>query len=81
MRVITILFLCVITTGCAQHGQLTYLCSLPDELEENSGITSLEPEKVWVIEDNGNKDNIYEVNTAGDQLREFEVKNAKNNDW
>lgn len=81
MRVFTILLLCIISTGCAQHGQLTYLCSLPDELEENSGIITLEPEKVWLIEDNGNKDHIYEVNTAGDQLREFEVTNAKNEDW
>lgn len=81
MRVFLVIFLCFITAGCAQYGQLNYLCTLPDEYEENSGIVSLEKDRVWLIEDNGNKDDIYEVNLQGERLRQFEVKNAKNEDW
>ncbi|NNK09744.1 MAG: hypothetical protein HKP08_00230 [Flavobacteriaceae bacterium] len=81
MRVFTILFLCIIGTSCAQHGQLTYVCSLPGELEENSGLATFETDKVWLIEDNNNKDLIYEVNVSGEYLRDFKVKNAKNDDW
>jgi hypothetical protein len=81
MRIFLILFICFVNTGCAQHGKLTYLCPLPNELNENSGIAALEEGRVWFIEDNGNKDNIYEVSTTGERLREFEVKNAGNDDW
>ncbi len=81
MKLILCLFLCFISTGCVQHGQLTFICDLPREFNENSGITILENDKVWLIEDNGNDDKIYEVSTRGNRLREFKVKNAKNNDW
>ncbi len=36
---------------------------------------------IWAIEDSGNKDEIYAVDFKGDIIQEFEVKNAKNNDW
>lgn len=81
MKLFLSLFLCIISTGCAQHGQLTFICDLPNEFNENSGITTLENDKIWLIEDNGNKDVIYEVSTKGERLREFKVKNAKNDDW
>jgi hypothetical protein len=81
MKLFISLFLCIISTGCAQHGQLTFMGDLPNELNENSGITTLENDKIWLIEDNGNNDVIYEVSTKGEGLREFKVKNAKNHDW
>ena len=54
---------------------------MPSNLEENSGIQCYSEGSVWVIEDNGNKDEIYKVNFTGKIIREFTVKNAKNNDW
>ncbi|NNJ88009.1 MAG: hypothetical protein HKP53_01285 [Eudoraea sp.] len=81
MKFCLYLFLCISSMGCAQHGQLTFVCDLPRQFNENSGITTLEHDRIWLIEDNGNKDVIYEVNTKGERLREFEVKNAKNIDW
>jgi hypothetical protein len=41
----------------------------------------LEDSKIWLIEDRGNSDHIYEVNFEGDLLKEYKVKNAKNRDW
>jgi len=81
MKLFLALFLCIISSSCAQHGQLTILCDLPNKFNENSGITTLENDKIWLIEDNGNDDVIYEVSNKGERLREFKVKNAKNDDW
>lgn len=81
MKLFTLFFLCIISTSCAQHGQLTFLCDLPNEFQETSGIVTLEKGKIWLIEDNGNKDELYEVGIDGKRLREYKVKNAKNEDW
>lgn len=54
---------------------------MPGNLEENSGIVTLKDATVWIIEDNGNKDEIYKVDFTGKILKSFEVKNAKNTDW
>ncbi len=67
--------------GCSNYGQLTFITKLPKKLDENSGIVSLENSKIWLIEDRGNTDHIYEVNFEGDLLKEYKVKNAKNRDW
>ncbi|MGB3149775.1 MAG: hypothetical protein WBB27_03860 [Maribacter sp.] len=67
--------------GCNNYGQLIYIADLPDNLEENSGIVTFKDSTVWVIEDNGNKDEIYKVDFKGKMLKSFKVKNAKNNDW
>ena len=75
------LFVVVLLFGCSNYGQLTYITKLPKKLDENSGIISLESEKIWVIEDNGNEDKIYEVSFEGKTLRSLKVKNAKNKDW
>ena len=79
-RFLTILVLGLLVS-CSNYGQLTFIAKLPKKLDENSGIVTLEDNKVWIIEDNGNKDEIYEVNLKGQLLREFKVKNAKNRDW
>jgi len=75
------MFLVVLLMSCSNYGQLTYITKLPKKLSENSGIVFLEPNKIWLIEDNGNEDKIYEVSFEGKSLRDFRVKNAKNKDW
>lgn len=67
--------------SCSNYGQLTFITKLPKKLDENSGLITLQENKVWVIEDSGNKDEIYEVDFEGRLLKELKVKNAKNKDW
>jgi len=83
MKIKTLLFLVSATIffGCDNYGQLTYVADLPNNLEENSGIVTLKDSTIWVIEDNGNKDEIYRLDFEGKIKTSFEVKNAKNNDW
>lgn len=67
--------------SCANYGQLTLITELPKKLEENSGIVSYGKHNVWIIEDGGNLDKIYNVNFNGKILSSFKVENAKNQDW
>jgi len=77
-----IYFFCLLqVVSCQNHGKLTLITDLPNSLEENSGIQNYPSNSLWVIEDNGNKDEIYQVNLQGKITKTFKVKNAKNNDW
>lgn len=76
-----LLFIFFILQSCANHGQLTFIEKIPKKLNENSGIVHYRDSTVWLIEDNGNTDNIYKVNFQGKIIKELEVKNAKNHDW
>ena len=71
-----------LASSCSNYGQLKFIAKLPSELNENSGIVYVQgSESLWFIEDNGNKDKIYEVDFKGNITNELEVKNAKNHDW
>ena len=78
---ILISFLCLTQVSCQNHGKLKVIADMPSNLEENSGIQYYGGNSIWVVEDNGNKDEIYKVNFVGKIIDDFEVKNAKNNDW
>jgi hypothetical protein len=67
--------------GCNGYGQLQTLARLPEKLNENSGLSVLANNSVWLIEDGGNSDNIYEIGLNGSILKDYEVTNAKNADW
>lgn len=67
--------------NCQNHGKLTFLADMPSNLEENSGIQYFSGNSLWVVEDNGNKDVIYQVDFNGEIIKDFTVKNAKNDDW
>ncbi len=79
-KFIVLLLLCL-ASSCTNYGQLIYVADMPGNLEENSGLVTLKDSTVWVIEDNGNKDEIYKVDFKGNIVKSFEVKNAKNEDW
>ena len=68
-------------TSCTHYGQLKVITDLPGSLEENSGLVTYGDSTVWVLEDNGNKDEIYQVNFKGDILKSLKVKNGDNDDW
>ncbi|MBC2837864.1 hypothetical protein H7F20_00845 [Robiginitalea sp. SC105] len=67
--------------SCTQYGQLDYVCRLPGGVNEASGMVTYNGQTIWVIEDGSNPDKIREVDTTGNLLREYEVKDARNKDW
>ncbi len=67
--------------SCSNYGQLTYITKLPKKLDENSGMAVGRDSTVWMINDSGGADKIYQINFKGKYLNELEVKNAKNKDW
>ena len=78
----TFLFLLFITiTSCTNYGQLKVVADLPGSLKENSGMVSLKDSTVWIVEDGGNKDELYKINFKGEILKTLEVKNGDNDDW
>lgn len=74
-------YLLLILNSCTNYGQLKVLSNLPGSLEENSGMVTYGDSTVWFIEDNGNPDEIYQLNFRGDILRSLKVKNGDNDDW
>ena len=75
------LLLICLMHSCTNHGQLKLIEKLPQKLKENSGIVSFSASSAWFIEDNGNSDNIYKTDFNGNIIQQFDVKNAKNDDW
>ena len=70
-----------IISSCSNYGQLKIITDLPGSLKEISGMVTYGDSTVWVLEDNGNKDEIYQVNFKGDILKSLKVKNGDNDDW
>ncbi len=79
-RYLYILFISLLFS-CSNYGQLTYITKLPKKLDENSGMAIGRDSTVWMINDSGGADKIYQINFKGKYLNELEVKNAKNKDW
>ena len=70
--------------ACAQkpyHGALDFAGKFPSRLSEVSGIDRAGNGSLWVLEDNGNKDKLYQISETAQVIREFRVDNAKNRDW
>lgn len=81
MPKLVIIYLLFILSSCTNYGQLKVLSDLPGSLEENSGMVTYGDSTVWFIEDNGNPDEIYQLNFRGDILRSLKMKNGDNDDW
>ncbi|WP_419212764.1 hypothetical protein ACNR9Q_01245 [Maribacter sp. X9] len=75
------LFLFTILTSCSNYGQLQIITDLSGSLKETSGMITYGDATVWVLEDSGNKDEIYQVNFKGEILKSLKVKNGDNDDW
>lgn len=71
----------LILISCSNYGQLNFVTKLPRKIDECSGMVYLKDSTVWMINDSGGADKIYQVNFSGELLKEFEVDNAKNKDW
>jgi len=70
--------------GCSQQpyfGKLEYLGKFPSNLSEVSGIDRDGIGNLWAIEDNGNKDILYQITPEGKPVKKLRIENAKNRDW
>ena len=70
--------------ACAQRpyfGKLDYRGQFPSSLSEVSGIDKDANGNLWVIEDNGNKDRIYWIDSTARVIKNLKIEDAKNEDW
>ncbi|WP_163408334.1 SdiA-regulated domain-containing protein [Flavobacterium ajazii] len=70
--------------ACQQQSNtdLKKLYSLPKKLKEVSGITYFpETNTLYTLEDSGNKNAIYAINSQGKLAKTITISNAKNVDW
>lgn len=77
--IITILAIVFISCGIGEK-PFKKIAELPEELNENSGMEYLQG-SLWMINDSGNSDHLYQLNTKGEVLSKIKIKNAKNRDW
>ncbi|WP_222981873.1 hypothetical protein [Flagellimonas meishanensis] len=69
--------------ACAQKthfGPMVYQGTFPSNLDEVSGM-EMDDNGVWVIEDGGNDDRIYQLDKKGQIIKTLKIDNAKNRDW
>ncbi len=79
----SLILILVFAQGCAQkthYGKLHHLGNFPSKLKEVSGISTSSGD-IWVIEDSGNKDEVYKVNKKGSIIKSLKIDHAKNEDW
>lgn len=83
MNKLALLLIFVFAQGCAQkaqYGLLNVRGEFPSKLKEVSGL-AIDRKNIWVIEDSGNKEEIYRVNKSGKIIKSIKVNHAKNKDW
>jgi hypothetical protein len=81
MQLLTGLLSLLLLAGCQIRDTLKPSAQLPKRINECSGMTTLDGEILWIIEDGGNRDVLYGLDLEGKIQKEFEVSNAKNKDW
>jgi hypothetical protein len=74
------LFMYIWSCSSSLKNDLTVLYKLPKSLKEVSGI-AITDNLTWVIEDSGNKSDIYGLTEKGKIKIESKVSNIKNIDW
>ncbi|WP_299670068.1 hypothetical protein [uncultured Polaribacter sp.] len=81
MKKLAMFFSLFLFFSCQNFGQLKLLADLPKTLEEVSG-TEVAPTSnlIWMINDGGNKSELYGLNEKGKIIKEVYIK-AKNHDW
>lgn len=76
-----ILYSIVLAFSC-NHGNLVVIANLPGTLSEASAlqITSASND-FWIIEDAGNTNALYAIDSLGKLTKTIKIENAKNKDW
>ena len=63
-------------------GKLTVIADLPRMLSEASAVqVTKTPNELWIIEDSGNANRLYAIDSLGQLTKNITIKNAKNKDW
>lgn len=57
------------------------VCSMPNSLQETSGLYVQTPDTVWSHNDSGGEPRIYQVDTFGNKIKKIEVVGGTNVDW
>lgn len=72
----------VFASSCAQKADVTeILYPFPKDLKEVSGMHLDRNNLLWVVEDSGNKNEIYALDPHGKLQKTVQITNAQNNDW
>ena len=67
--------------SCDNYGQLTLISNLSNSLKEVSGNEIVSnSELIWMLNDSGNKPELFGVNFQG-KIEKVVKVNAKNHDW
>lgn len=81
---ISFILVLIVFQACAQktyYGQLEILGKFPSKLTEVSGMETSAQGDIWVIQDSGNKDEVYKMDTTAQILETYAIDHAKNKDW
>ena len=69
------------TTSC-NTGKLNVIADLPSSLKEISAIEkTVTSNTLWVVQDAGNKNNLYGLNIKGDIVKDLHLSTIQNIDW
>ena len=74
----------LVFVSCQQESEnsITAVYSLPEKLKEVSGITYFAENKMlWTLEDSGNANSIYGLNSNGEIVKNITIENTVNIDW
>lgn len=75
------LSLIALLSSCSNYGQLKVKSDLPKLLKEVSAVeTVVNSDLIWVINDSGNKNELYGISKKG-KIKKVHTVNAKNTDW
>jgi hypothetical protein len=81
MKKLSYLVVFLVLISCQSFGDLTLLGNLPNQLEEVSGTEVVaNSDFIWMLNDSGNKSEIYRVSYKGKIKKTISIK-AKNHDW
>jgi len=76
------LLLLSITILSCQTGKLKVIADISNSLEEVSAAETITGSSlIWTIEDSGNKNNLYGLDTKGSIVKDINIKGVKNIDW
>jgi len=84
MKKLSLFLVSVVLLACQQQSgsDLKELYSLPKKLKEVSGIAYFpDTDILYTLEDSGNKNAVYAINSKGELEKTITVSNARNVDW
>lgn len=65
-----------------QTGNLRVIADLPSSLKETSAVEmTSNSDLLWVVEDSGNKNELYGLDNQGNITKYIKIKNRRNKDW